>query len=90
MCYLVEVYDNKMSLLRRFTKTANDTNEVRQAITIHPVEIDSFIVRSWGFAYNVMPDKETPFDSKKIGFATTKLFHQRYPKNKVDSTKSQQ
>ena len=85
----MEVYDTNMSLIRRFTKTAKDTNEVNHTITLHPVEIDSFVVRSWGFAYNVMPDKETPFDSKKIGFATTKLFHERYPKNKVDSTKNQ-
>ena len=74
-----------MSLLRRFTKSAKDTSEVIQDIKIYTIKSDSVIVRTWGFVYNIMQDKDTPFDSKKIGFATTDLYQGSFPIEKINA-----
>ena len=90
MYSIVEIYDTKMTLLHRFEKTAKDTNKVIQNIRITTIESDSILVRSWGFVYHIMQDKETSYDSKKVGFATTELFQKSFPRNnfqkKSDST----
>jgi hypothetical protein len=79
MCSIVEIYDKNDSLLHSSIGTATNTLKVKQKYWLHPLEVDTFTIRTWGFGYVLTDDKESVYDRKKLYLGSTLYKEYHFP-----------